>query len=247
MKTIFLNKLVLFVVLCFCTSNISFGQELNTVEEVDSVFANYLLVNSVNQKKIIELKDNGPYNLAYVQKLNDSLRAENIFLLSGNIRYLNENDLDFDIRNEAIEQNFKDGSIISTQNDYSSFYYSGNQDPRKINLGDIEFINYSTPTRSVLHSIGVSTMFISAATTLILAPILNISFPKDQESGKLDFGNPNFNSNGYMNVAKVGLIGFATSIPITLLTKTKQYNITTKNKKEVDSWYLEKVENISNK
>ena len=247
MKTIFFNKLVLFVVLCFCISNISFGQELNTVEEVDSVFANYLLVNSVNPKKIIELKDNGPYNLAYVQKLNDSLRAENIFLLSGNIRYLNENDLDFDIRNEAIEQNFKDGSIISTQNDYSSFYYSGNQDPRKINLGDIEFINYSTPTRSVLHSIGVSTMFISAATTLILAPILNISFPKDQESGKLDFGNPNFNSNGYMNVAKVGLIGFATSIPITLLTKTKQYNITTKNKKEVDSWYLEKVENISNK
>ena len=247
MKTIFFNKLVLFVVLCFCISNISFGQELNTVEEVDSVFANYLLVNSVNPKKIIELKDNGPYNLAYVQKLNDSLRAENIFLLSGNIRYLNENDLDFDIRNEAIEQNFKNGSIISTQNDYSSFYYSGNQAPRKINLGDIKYVNYSSPTRSVLHSIGVSTMFISAATTLILAPILNISFPKDQESGKLDFGNPNFNSNGYMNVAKVGLIGFATSIPITLLTKTKQYNITTKNKKEVDSWYLEKVENISNK
>lgn len=247
MKRIKMNKQALLIVLCFCISNISFSQDLNKVDEVDSVFANYLLVNSVKPKRIIQLRDNGPYNLAYIQKLNDSLRTENIFLVSGNIRYLNEKDLDFDVRNESIEQNFKDGSIISTQNDYSSFYYSGNQEPRKINLGEIEFINYSTPTRSILHSVGVSTMFISAATTLVLAPLLSFSFPKNQETGKLDFSNPSFSSTGYMDIAKLGLIGFSASIPVTLLTKVKRYNITTKSDKAVDFWYLEKVENISNK
>lgn len=247
MKKINIYKQVLLIVVSFCISNISFSQDLNKVEEVDSVFANYLLVNSAKPKKIIQLRDNGPYNLAYIQKVNDNLRTENIFLVSGNIRYLNEKDLEFDVRNESIEQNFKDGSIISTQNDYSSFYYSGNQEPRKINFGEIQFINYSTPTRSILHSVGVSTMFLSAVTTLVLAPILNISFPKDQITGKHDFANPSFNSTRYIDIAKVGLIGFAASIPVTVLTKVKRYNIADKQKQDADFWYLEKVENISNK
>jgi len=235
MKKINIYKQVLLIVVSFCISNISFSQDLNKVEEVDSVFANYLLVNSANPQKIIELKDNGPYNLAYIQKLTDSTRTENIFLLSGNIRYLNDNDLDFDIRNEAIEQNFKDGSIISTQNDYSSFYYSKNQVPRKINLGDIKYVNYSSPTRTLFHSIGISTMFASAATTLVLAPLLNMNFKTGD-----------FNGNGYVSLATVGLAGFAVSVPITLLTKIKRYNIADKQKQDEEFWYFEKIENITN-
>ena len=209
------------------------AQETIKTDKADSVFADYLLVNSLNHNKIIRLKDSGPYSLAYVEPVKDSFKLENIYLVTGNIRVLNASTLDFDIRNEAIEQNFKDGSIISTQNDYSSYYYSQNQTPRTIKLENIRYVDYASPARNIIHSIGISTMFASAATTLVLAPLFSTNFK-----------NGNFNTNGYKSIAKIGLIGFATGIPIAMLTKIKRYNIADKQKQDKEFWYLERVENL---
>jgi len=229
-------KILSLILLIGLSFNLNAQEKDNAGQVQDSVFANYLLINSLKPKKKIQLKDSGPYGLAYIEPVKDSLKAENIYLLSGNIRTLDATTLEFDIRNEAIEQNFKDGSIISTQNDYSSFYYSGNQAPRTVNINAIQYIDYSSPTRTVLHSIGLSTMFVGAATTLVLAPILNYNFK---------FKNGNFNGSGYKNIAKAGIIVFAAGIPINLLTKIKRYNIADKQKQDQEFWYLEKIENIT--
>ncbi len=87
-------------------------------------------------------------------------------------------------------------------------------------------------------------MFVSAVTTLVLAPMLNVGFPKNAETGKVDFGNPSFNSTSYLQMVKIGFIGFAASIPMVKLTKVKRYQIGDKNSPNKDSWYFEKVENL---
>lgn len=206
------------------------AQEISSDE--DSTYANYLLINSLT-KKIVPISDSGPYNITYIKEIDDSIKVADVFLLTGNIRTLENNFLEFDIRNESIEQNFKDGSIISTSHNYSSHYYSENHFPRKINLKSIRYMSYSKPARQVVHSIGIGTMFVSAATTLVFAPLFNYNFRTNQ-----------FSSKQYLEVVKYGLMGFSIGVPITYLTRIKKYNLGNKNSQDKDLWYIEKVENL---
>jgi len=233
--------LILFVLLFSLNNIYAQNEETKTIE--DSVYANYLLINTMT-KKIIPIRDVESYNLAYIEKVNDSLKAENIYLVTGNIRTLDSTKMEFDVRNESIEQNFKDGSIIATSNNYSTYYYSKYHLPRQIDLNSIVYLDYSKPGRQIVHSIGIGTMFASAFTALVLAPTLNVGFPKNAETGKIDFANPSFNSKSYLQMVKIGVIGFAASIPIVKLTKIKRYNIGDKNTPNKETWYFEKVENL---
>ena len=226
------NKLSLFLSLILISLTIITTNAQESSIQEDSTYANYLLINSLT-KKIITISDAGPYNITYITEINDSLKVADVFLLTGNIRTLENEFLEFDVRNESIEQNFKDGSIISTSHNYSSHYYSENHLPRKVDLKSIQYMNYSKPARQVVHSIGIGTMFVSAATTLVFAPLFNYNFKTHQ-----------FSSKQYLDVVKFGLMGFSIGVPITYLTRVKKYNIGNKDSQNKDVWYFEKVENL---
>ncbi len=200
------------------------------VMEVDSVFGFFLMVNSEDTTKQFKLRDAGAYTLIYSEKVNDTITQERIVFANGNIRDLYDKTLDFDIRNETIEHNFKDGSYMNIQNDYSSFYYSEHEKPRSIDLKSLHYIDYSSPTRSVVHAVGVSSMIIGGAIALVAAPLLNINFKQGGIS-----------STGYMNTVKVGAIGFAFGFPISYFSRTKRYQLTSnKSLKDEDYWYIDK-------
>ena len=198
--------------------------------ETDSVYGHFLMINSGDTSKQFKLRDAGSYTLIYSEPTKDSLTFEKIYFANGNIRKLFPKYVAFDIRNETIEHNYKDGSFMNTQNDYSSFYYFQHEQPRMINLNNLSYIDYSSPVRSTFHAIGISTMIISAVTTFILAPALNV-----------DFKHGTMNSTGYINTVKVGLIGFAVGFPISYFTRTKRYQLTNnKSLNDGEYWYLGK-------
>lgn len=205
----------------------SFAQE---TEEIDSVYGHFLMINSGDTSKQFKIRDAGAYTLIYSEPTKDTFTYEKIVFANGNIRELFPNYVAFDIRNETIEHNYKDGSFMNTQNDYSSFYYSQHEEPRMIALKNLSYIDYSSPTRSTFHAIGVSTMIISAVTTLVVAPLLNI-----------DYRNGTMNTTGYFNTVKVGLVGVAFGFPIAYFSRTKRYQITDNLLlNDSDYWYLGK-------
>lgn len=206
--------------------------------EVDSVFGNFIMVNSADTSRSFKLKDNSSYTLTYVEHPKDGITKEKIYFVNGNIRDLFETTLDFDVINESIEQNFKDSTTINTHVDYSSFYYSTLEKPRSINLKDLQYVNYSSPLRSGIHNAGVGTMIVSAAFAIALAPLLNIKYAKATETTA---AHMTINQTGYFNVAKVGLVGFAVGFPLAYFSRIKRYHVTdNKIKNDKDFWYLAK-------
>jgi hypothetical protein len=201
-----------------------------TQKEMDSVFGHFLLVNSQNPSKQFKLRDIGAYTLVYQEPIKDTSLFEKIYFANGNIREIYDLSLEFDIRNETIEHTYNDGSMMNTQNDYSSYYYSTHEQPRVIQLKHLQYLDYSSPTRSTLHAIGVSTMILSAVTALVAAPIINMDFKKGA-----------IFSNGYLYTVKLGLIGVAVGFPISYFTRTKRYQITPdKALNDSNYWYLDK-------
>lgn len=240
MKIITNNILIIFITLISFSSFSQNGNEKSNVskngsevQEVDSVYGFFLLVNSGDTSKQIKLKDVGAYTLIYNEPVQDTITYAKIIYANGNIRDLKETSLDFDIRNETIEHSFKDGSVMNTQNDYSSFYYSLHEKPRTINLKNIQYIDYSSPTRSTFHAIGLSAMILSAI-TIVAAPLINLDYNKAENSLGLY-------SQGYISTVKIGLCGIAVGFPISYFTRTKQYQITTnKSQGDSDYWYIDK-------
>ncbi len=200
--------------------------------ELDSVYTTFRMINSADTNKTFLLKDNSSYTLTYVEYPKDGVTLEKIYYVNGNINDLYANKLDFDVINESIEHNFIDSSVINTQNDYSSFYYTKAATPRSINLNDLKYVNYSSPFRSAVNLTGKGTIIVSAAMILVVAPLWNMSFKKGT-----------MNPVGYVNTAKIGLVGLAIGIPMSYFTKVKQYAFTdNKIKNDKDFWYLVKEE-----
>jgi hypothetical protein len=230
------NKSISLTLLLSLFSLFAFSQRDKTMNgdpnlEIDSVFGNFMLVNSADSSKSFKLRDNSSYTLTYIEHPNDGVTREKIYFSNGNIRDLFDTKIDFDVINESIEQNFSDSSTINTTIDYSSFYYSTLEKPRSINIKDLQYLNYSSPLRSGIHNAGVGTMIVSAALVIALAPLLNIKFK----------GDMSINQTGYFNMAKVGLIGFAAGFPLSYFTRIKRYQITdNKIKNDKDFWYLSK-------
>ena len=199
--------------------------------EIDSVFGNFLLVNSADSSKSFKLRDNSSYTLTYVEHPKDGITRESTYFVNGNIRDLYDTKLDFDVLNESIEQNLYNESTINTTIDYSSYYYSALEQPRSINIKDLQYVNYSSPLRSGIHNVGVGAMIVSSTIVIALAPLLNIKFK----------GGMSINEAGYFNMTKVGLIGFAAGFPIAYFSKIKRYRVTDKKiLNDKDFWYLAK-------
>ncbi len=222
-------------------SFLTFSQEnnsTNTIQTEDSIYYNFQLVNTAKPSKKIKIKDVGSYTLTYLEKIEDSISLNKVFYCNGNIRELNDNYIDFDIRNETIEENFKDGSVISSSNDYSSFYYSQNEKPRQIDLNKLVAIDYSSPKRSLIHNLGRATMIVSTSIAMIVAPIISTSFSKKTSEHNASF---NINNTAYFNCIKTGIIGFAIGYPLARFTRVKHYNLTNdKSKNDKNYWYIEK-------
>ena len=206
--------------------------------EIDSVFGNFMLVNSADSSRSFKLRDNSSYTLTHIEHPKDGVTREKIYFSNGNIRDLFDTKIDFDVINESIEQNLSDSSTINTTVDYSSFYYSTLEKPRSINIKDLQYVNYSSPLRSGIHNAGVGTMIVSAALVIALAPLLNIKYVKENATNP---AHMTMNETGYFNITKVGLIGFAAGFPISYFTRIKRYQITNnKIKNDKDFWYLSK-------
>ena len=210
--------------------------------EEDSVFGYFLLVNSANPSKKIKIKDVGSYIITYNEKVSDTISTEKQYYVSGNIRDLNEKNILFDVKNETIEHNFKDGSTINSSNDFSSFYYSENEVPRAIPLNQILHFDYSSPRRALIHSFGKGAMIVSGALTLAFAPILSIEYSKKDGESSRSLG---FNDKIYFNIAKTGILGYLIGYPISRFSRTKRYTITNdKTIKDSNFWYFEKQTEI---
>lgn len=233
------NLLVLFItsILSFST----FSQEtpvINTQIPEDSVYYRYLLLNSAKPSKKINLKELTTYTITYVEKYKDSSLINKIYFCNGNIRELKDGYIEFDVSNETIELNFKDGSVINNSNDYSSFYYSENEKPRIIELSKLVAIDYSSPKRNLIHTIGRGTLIVSASIALIAAPIISIAYNKKTTDHNAYFS---INNKAYFNFIKTGIIGSIIGYPLARFTRTKRYYLTDdKTKNDKNAWYLEK-------
>jgi len=204
----------------------------------DSIYYNFQLVNTAKPSKKIKIKDIGSYTITYLEKIEDSISLNKVYYCNGNIRELNENYIDFDIRNETIEENFKDGSIINSSNDYSSFYYSQNEKPRQIDLNKIVAIDYNSPRRNLIHAIGRASIVVSASIAMVVAPILSTSYSKKTSEHNAYF---KINNSVYFNGIKTGILGFVVGYPLARFTRVKHYNLTNdKSKKDKSFWYIEK-------
>lgn len=242
------NKKSFIIAVFALISMISFSQEkIFSTNEVnqDTVFRQYILVNSAKPSKKIKLKDVSSYTLTYMEKGTDSIIANKIFYVNGNIRKFDGENIAFDIRNESIEYTFKDGSEMITSADYSTFYFSKNQAPRLIPMNNIVYLDYSSPVRNTIHAVGVGTMYVSAAIALVVGPALAVSYTKKVEgqTKKMNFNqndNFGFSKNTYFNSVKLGVVGAIIGYPIARFSRLKRFNLTAdKTKKDRHFWYLE--------
>jgi len=227
----------------------SFSQEIQKAPintENDSILGYFLLINSEKPSKKIIIKDIGAYTLTYKEEVFDTITVQKTHFATGNFRDMNENSVLFDVRNESIEQTFKDGSLMGSSNDYSSFYYSQNETARSIALKDALHLDYSSPARSLVHTTGVGTMVLSAAIALVVGPLLSIEYTKEKNytiDGKqfYEARKLNFNESTYLNGLKIGVIGFAVGFPMAKLSKMIRYNLTDdKMKADRDFWIIQK-------
>ncbi len=233
------NILVLLITSILSFSTISQENLTNNTQiPEDSIYYRYLLVNSAKPSKKIKLKEVSSYTITYVEKFTDSSLINKVYFCNGNIRELKEGYIEFDVSNETIEQNFKDGSVINSSNDYSSFYYSENEKPRMIDLSKLVAIDYNSPTRNLIHTIGRGTLIVSASIALIAAPAISIAYNKKTSDHNAYFS---LNNSAYFNATKTGLFGLILGYPLARFTRTKRYYLTNdKSKQDKKSWYLEK-------
>ena len=68
--------------------------------EIDSVFGNFMLVNSADSSRSFKLRDNSSYTLTHIEHPKDGVTREKIYFSNGNIRDLFDTKIDFDVIND---------------------------------------------------------------------------------------------------------------------------------------------------
>lgn len=204
---------------------------LNSIDSSKIVTNNidFYLINSMDSTKKVKLVPKIAYELNYKEQITDTLINFKRVTLQGYIVNLNKTTLNFDISNESVYMKLKNGFESQTYNDYSSFNYFGNDNMRKINLKNLNYINYTSPSRDFFRTLGYATTFISVLTTVVVAPLVSINYK-----------NGGFNKNRYYTFAGSGLIGLSVGIHLIVFSKPKTYKLTDKNVNPgKDLWFIQ--------
>ena len=189
----------------------------------------FYLVNSTDSTKKVKLDPGINYTLNYTEAIMDSLEGQKTILLEGSIVDLNNAAIKYDIITETIYLKLNNGFESETYNDYLSYNYTGNNYLRSISLEKLNYIDYASPSRDILWSIGATTTFFSVLTTAIVAPLASINYK-----------NGDFNKNRYYTIAGSGVIGLSIGVPLIVFGKPKTYKLTIKNISQgKDLWYIQ--------
>lgn len=209
----------------------STNSTVNTIDSSKIVTNNFdfYLINSIDSTKKVKLVPKIAYELNYKEQITDTLINFKTVTLQGYIVNLNKTALNFDFSNESVYLKLKNGFESRTYNDYSSFSYFNNDNKRNINLKNLNYIDYTSPSRDFFRTFGYTTTFLSALTTVIVAPLVSINYK-----------NGGFNKNRYYTVAGSGLIGLSVGIPLIVFSKPKTYKLTDKNiNLGKNLWYIQ--------
>jgi hypothetical protein len=187
------------------------------------------LVNSADTtRKIKIINGNGALEVNSIIWTTDSLRKITTWY-AGEPASLTDSTLEINCTQENIHTYEKKENLNSGETDMS---YVGFDVPhRSINLNSINFVKYSNPRKNTWLGIGIGLAFVASLTTLAVAPLIGINYSRGGA----------FNSKSYFTWTKIGLCGFAVSLPLMAFNSPKQYFITQKNlMRNKNYWYLEK-------
>ena len=187
------------------------------------------LVNTSDTTILIKLYNHKPSTLISYDFSNDSVSKKTE--ISGTIGCVNDSVLTYLVWSESIKILKKNGCKSSTVNEYWLAGNFDNIEPRKLKIKDFQLFEYISPERDVLHSFGNQIVGFSVISTFLIAPLSSINFKTGD-----------FNAKQYYSWAKAGLISFSVGLPLSLLTKPRQYKLTLKNSiKNADYWYIERI------
>ncbi len=189
----------------------------------------YYLINSSDTSKKIVLIEKIAYDVNYSETCPSSLIDLRSWTINGSIENLNATSVKCEVLTETVEVKLKNGFVFWRDNDYANFDYPVSENLRNINLKSLNYISYSSPSRSFFNSLGTTVTFLSILTTAIVAPLASINY----KNGK-------FNKDRFYSITGEGLIGLSVGIPLVIFTKAKTYKFTEKNSIQgKDLWYLE--------
>jgi len=196
---------------------------------------NYYLVNIKNPKKKVKL-DGSSFNFTMLD-YNYSNQKEKLviegkfFGLSGSeicidaSRLEKTTELDFD---EKIGGKTK----LVTEYDWGSGY----SDPHieKVDIKNIDFLKYTNKSSQKIREINMNVLYISGFLVFYLAPLVSMNY----KTGKI-------NPDKYSNIAGIGLIGAAITVPFLIIFKNKHYRLITTRCTDysADTWYIRKERN----
>lgn len=190
---------------------------------------NFYLVNSLDSTKRIKLQGYYTYRLNASMESADSLTSEIHSTFNGKLMSVDTISIRISLSYESISTEYKDGSTMNLQRDYSYLKYNNTENFKKVDLKNIKYISYTSPTRYFFESIGGPTVSISVLTTLFIAPLVSINYK-----------NGDFNKARYYKVAGIGLVGVAVSIPLLAFSNPKDYKLISKNNIPGKTlWYLD--------
>jgi hypothetical protein len=200
------------------------------LQKVDSTFVvdnntEIFLLNSIDSTKSVKLVPRITYSLNYSEATDDTLILEKTIVLHGFIRKENQSSVIFDMWRENIYLEHENGIESEIHNNYP---YSQDENLRKINIENINYIDYKSPSLDALQTIGSAATFLSIVSTVIVAPLLSINYK-----------NGDFNQDRYYTIAGAGLIGLSVGIPLQLFSNSRSYKITSPGStKAKDLWYI---------
>jgi hypothetical protein len=193
----------------------------------------FYLVNSIDTTKKVKLVPKIPYKLTYFEKNTDTLIRQKDITLSGFIVNLTPSIVTYDIHYESVLLSMKNGIETWTENEYGGFDFSSNDNLRNIPLKNLGYIYYRSPSRYFFRNFGIATSFLSAFTSLIVAPLVSINYR-----------NGGFNKDRYFAIAGSGLIGLTVSIPVLIFSKPKYFMMKNQYSKQgKDIWYIQSQTN----
>jgi hypothetical protein len=189
----------------------------------------FYLVNTFDTTKKVKLVPKIPYKLTYFEKNTDTLIFQKDITLSGFVVNLTSSIVTYDIHYESVFLSMKNGIDSWTENEYGGFDFSSNDNLRNIPLKNLGYIYYRSPSRYFFRNFGIATSFLSAFTSLIVAPLVSINYR-----------NGGFNKDRYFAIAGSGLIGLTVSIPVLIFSKPKFYMLKNQySKQRKDIWYIQ--------
>lgn len=186
----------------------------------------YKLVNSFDSTRKITLSQRNTLNVRYENHYEkDTTGSTDI---EGFLHDIEDSLLIIRAISEKIEFELANKMSVEVNKDY--FKIETDNKLKKINIKDINYIEYISPGKTTVNGLGTTLMSLSAVTMFVVAPLASINFK-----------NKAINPKKYFNVAGAGLIGFTVSIPIIIYSQGKSFSVTKKGqKKEKEFWYLEK-------